>query len=79
MTDDLRLCHQLQGPMLNELQYVRSTVRTVQVHVALCVIDKSLITRRLEIFPCVNEVLDHADIRSCLDVKITGVKEASYV
>ncbi len=65
--------------MLNELQYVGCSVRAVQVHVALCVIDKSLIARWFEILPCVNEVLDHADIRSCLDVKITGVEETADV
>ena len=75
----LRLSHEVQRTMFNELQYVWHSVGTVQVNVTLLLTHECLIALRFEEFPCTDEVLHHVDIRTCLDIEIACIEESTHV
>ena len=79
VSDLLSLCHEVQCTMLNELEYIRFTIRSVQVNIALLLTHEGLVALRLEQFPCTDEVLYHIDIRTRLDVKVTCIKETTDI
>ena len=79
VSDLLSLCHEVQGTMLDELQDIRFTIRSVQVNIALLLTHEGLVALRLEQFPCTDEVLYHIDIRTRLDVKVTCIKETTDI
>ena len=65
--------------MLNELEYVRNAVRTVQVHIAGILVHESLVPERLEEIPGPHEILNHADVRTGLDVEVTSVEITAHI
>ena len=75
----LCLGYEVQCAMLNELQDIGHSVRTVQIHIALFLTDEGLVALRLEEFPSADEVLHHVDVRARLDVKIACIEESSDV
>ena len=79
MSDLLSLSHKVQRAMLYELQDVGSAVRTVQIDVTLLLTDEGLITQGFEEFPGTDKVLYHTDVRTRLDVEITGIEEAADI
>ena len=79
MTYLLCLSHKVQRTVLNELQDVGHTVRTVQFYIALLLADKGLVALGTEEFPRADEVLDYIDVGSRLDVEVTGIEETADI
>lgn len=79
MTYYLCLSNQIQCPMLDKLQNVWYPIRTVKVNISLLLINKGLIAHWFEIFPCLDKVLYHANVRFCLYIKISGIKETADI
>ena len=79
VTNLLCLCHEVQCAMLDELQDIRHTVRTMQVYIALLLTDEGLVTLRMEQFLGADEVLHNIDVRTCLDVEVAGIEESTDV
>ena len=73
------LCHQIQGAMLDELQHIWHTIRTVQVHITLLLTYESLVTLWVKQFPCADKVLHHTDIRASFDIEVTSIKETTHI
>ena len=79
MADLLRLRHKIEGAVLYILQYVRRSIRTVQVHIALLLVHESHIPHRLEKLPGGDEILHHADVGAGFNVEISGIEISSHV
>ena len=75
----LRLSHKVQSSMFYELQYIRHTIRAMQVNISLFLANESLVAQWFEQFPSPDEVLHHIDVRPCLYVEIPCIKEATDV
>ena len=58
----LCLCHEVQRAMLDELQDIGRTVRTMQIDVTLFLANEGLVALRLEEFPCADEILHYVDV-----------------
>ena len=79
VTDLLSLRHEVEGTMLNELQDIGHAVGTMQVNVTLLLAHEGLITHRLEELPRTDEVLNHTDVRTSLDVEVACIEETADV
>ncbi len=75
MSDNLRLRYQVQCSVLDKLQYVWRSIRSVKIHIPLLLANKSLVTQRLKIFPRVHEIFYHVNIWHSVSNKITGVEK----
>ena len=62
MSEDLSLSYEVKYSVLDILKDIRSSVRTMEVNVALLLAYECLVSVRAEEFPCSHEVLNHADI-----------------
>ena len=65
--------------MLNVLEDVRNSVRTVQVHIALLLVHEGHIPHRLEELPGGNEILYYADIGTRLDVEVSCIEISAHI
>ena len=79
VTNLLSLCHQIQGAVLDELQHIGHSIRTMQIHIALFLAHESLVALGLEEFPCADEVLHHADVGTRLDVEVACIEETAHI
>ena len=79
MANLLSLSHEIQGAVLDELQDIRHSIRTVQVYVALLLTDEGLVALGPKQFPSTDEVLHNVDVRTRLDVEIAGIEETTHV
>ena len=73
------LCHEVQRAMLNILQDVGHTIGSMQIHVALLFAYEGLVAVAGELFPDAHEVLHNVDVRTCFDIKVTGIKVSAHV
>jgi hypothetical protein len=76
---DQTFVDQKQRSVLDKLQHVRRSIRTMQIDITLFLIHKSLIAHRFEVLPCVNKILHHTDVRSRFDIKIARIEKATYI
>ena len=65
--------------MLDKLQYIGYTVRTVKIDIALLLTDECLITLWLEQLPRADEVLHNVNVRTRLNVEVAGIEESTDV
>ena len=79
VTDLLCLSHEVECAMLNELQDIGHSVGTMQINVTLFLAHEGLVTQRLEELPSTDEVLNHTDVRTCLDIEVACIKEATDI
>ena len=73
------LSYEVQRAVFDELQHVGHAVGTVQLYIALLLVDEGLVALGLKQFPCADEVLHHVDVRPCLDVEVAGIEIAADV
>ena len=62
MTYLLGLSHEVQGAMLDKLQDIGHTIRTVQIDIALLLTNEGFVALGLEEFPGADKVLHHIDV-----------------
>ena len=79
MSDVLCLCKKVERTMLDILEDVRLSVRTVEVDISLLLVNEGLVTHRLEVLPDGYKALYHTDVGTSLDVEVTCIEETADV
>ena len=62
MSEDFSLSHEVENSVLDVLEDIRCSVRTMEVYVTLFLAYECLVSVRAEEFPCSHEVLYDADV-----------------
>ena len=79
MSENFCLGNEVENTVLDVLEDVRSSVRTMEVYIALLLAYKCLVSVRTEELPCSHEVLNHADIGTGLDIEVTCLEVSADI
>src|SRR5690606_4507218 len=77
--DTIDLCYKIQGPVFNLLQYIYSTIGTMNIYIAGFLVDIRLIAVQAKFFPGCNKIRNGNTVCSGLNVVIASIKPSAYI
>ena len=79
MADLFYLCHYGQYAVLYLLENVGTSVREVDVHITVLLVNHGLVTLRTEVLPCVDHRHNSRAVASRFNVEVTSIKPSALV